>query len=129
VATEQRRFVATASGVVAAAATAAFVDAPNVIAQPKIQWRLSTTWPTSLDVMQGSAQRLAKLVDEATGGRFRIETFADGQIMPAFDCFPATSQGTIEAFMAAPSYWAAKEPAMRRSSSRPPGSSPPSSGA
>ncbi len=67
-ATEQRRFVATASGVVAAAATAAFVDAPNVIAQPKIQWRLSTTWPTSLDVMQGSAQRLAKLVDEATGG-------------------------------------------------------------
>jgi TRAP-type mannitol/chloroaromatic compound transport system substrate-binding protein len=110
--TERRRFIATASGVVAAAATAAFVDAPNVIAQPKIQWRMSTTWPTSLDVMQGSAQRLAKLVDEATGGRFRIETFGDGQIMPAFDCFPATSQGTIEAFMAAPSYWAAKEPAI-----------------
>ena len=108
----RRRFLVTASGAVTAAAAAAVVDAPNVIAQPKIQWRLSTTWPTSLDVMQGSAQRLAKLVEEATGGRFRIETFADGQIMPAFDCFPATSQGTIEAFMAAPSYWAAKEPAI-----------------
>src|SRR5499426_3008235 len=92
--------------------TAAVADAPNVIAQPKVQWRMSTTWPTSLDVMQGSAQRLAKLVEEATGGRFKIETFGDGQIMPAFDCFPATSQGTIESFMAAPSYWASKEPAI-----------------
>src|SRR5262249_42608250 len=91
---------------------AAVVDAPHVIAQPKFQWRMSTTWPTSLDVMQGSAQRLAKLVEDATGGRFKIETFGDGQIMPAFDCFPATSQGTIEAFMAAPSYWASKEPAI-----------------
>src|SRR5215475_8433964 len=91
---------------------AAVVGAPNVIAQPKFQWRMSTTWPTCLDVMQGSAQRLAKLVEEATGGRFKIETFGDGQIMPAFDCFPAASQGTIEAFMAAPSYWFAREPAI-----------------
>ena len=110
--TERRRFLVTASGMLAAMTAAAVVDAPNVIAQPKIQWRMSTTWPTSLDVMQGSAQRLARLVDEATSGRFKIETFGDGQIMPAFDCFPATSQGTIEAFMAAPSYWASKEPAI-----------------
>ena len=110
--TERRRFLVTASGTLAAMTAAAVVDAPNVIAQPRFQWRMSTTWPTSLDVMQGSAQRLAKLVEEATGGRFKIETFGDGQIMPAFDCFPATSQGTIEAFMAAPSYWASKEPAI-----------------
>ena len=110
--TERRRFLVTASGTLAAMTAAAVVDAPNVIAQPKFQWRMSTTWPTSLDVMQGSAQRLAKLVEEATGGRFKIETFGDGQIMPAFDCFPAASQGTIESFMAAPSYWASKEPAI-----------------
>ncbi|HMB36959.1 MAG TPA: ABC transporter substrate-binding protein, partial [Methylomirabilota bacterium] len=83
--TERRRFLVTASGTLAAMTAAAAVDAPNVIAQPKFQWRMSTTWPTSLDVMQGSAQRLAKLVEEATGGRFKIETFGDGQIMPAFD--------------------------------------------
>jgi TRAP-type mannitol/chloroaromatic compound transport system substrate-binding protein len=112
VTTERRRFLVTASGTLAAMTAAAVVDAPNVIAQPKVQWRMSTTWPTSLDVMQGSAQRLAKLVEEATGGRFKIETFGDGQIMPAFDCFPAASQGTIESFMAAPSYWASKEPAI-----------------
>jgi hypothetical protein len=30
--------------VAAAAAGAAVADAPNVIAQPKVQWRMSTAW-------------------------------------------------------------------------------------
>jgi len=110
--TERRRFIATAGGVVAAAAAAAIIDAPNVIAQPKVQWRMSTTWTPALDVPQGAAQRLAKVVEEVSGGRFRIEVFPGGQIMPPFACFDATSQGTIEAFMAVPYYWTAKEPAV-----------------
>ena len=69
----------------AAAAAAAIVDAPNVIAQPKVQWRMSTAWTPALDVLQGAAQRLAKIVDEMSGGRFRIEVFPGGQIMPPFE--------------------------------------------
>jgi TRAP-type mannitol/chloroaromatic compound transport system substrate-binding protein len=108
--TERRRFIATAGGI-AAAAAAAVIDAPNVIAQPKVQWRMSTAWTPALDVNQGAAQRLAKVVDEMSGGRFRIEVFPGGQIMPPFACFDAASQGTIEAFMAIAYYWTAKEPA------------------
>jgi TRAP-type mannitol/chloroaromatic compound transport system substrate-binding protein len=110
--TERRRFLATASGAVAVVAAAAIVDAPNVIAQPKVQWRMSTAWTPALDVMQGAAQRLAKVVEETSGGRFRIEVFPGGQIMPPFDCFEAASKGTIEAFMASAYYWTAKEPAV-----------------
>ena len=110
--TERRRFIATAGGVVAAAAAAAIANAPNVIAQPKVQWRMSTTWPPALDVLQGAAQRLAKVVEEMSGERFRIEVFPGGQIMPPFDCFDATSKGTIEAFMGSPQYWKEKEPAL-----------------
>jgi len=110
--TQRRRFLATASGAVAAAAAAAIVDAPNVIAQPKIQWRMSTTWTPALDVLQGAAQRLAKVVEEMSSGRFRIEVFPGGQIMPQFGCFDAASQGTIEAFMGTATYWAEKEPAI-----------------
>jgi len=75
---------------------------------------MSTTWTSALDVLQGAAQRLAKVVDEMSGGRFRIEVFPGGQIMPPFACFGSASQGTIEAFMAAASYWAepTKEPAL-----------------
>ena len=110
--TERRRFIATAGGVVAAAAAATIVDAPNVIAQPKVQWRMSTTWPPVLDHLNGAAQRLAKVVEETSGGRFRIEVFPGGQIMQPLECFDAASQGTIEAYMASASYWTAKEPAL-----------------
>ncbi len=110
--TERRRFIATASGAMAAVAAATIVDAPNVIAQPKVQWRMSTAFPPALDVLQGAAERLAKVVEETSGGRFRIEVFPGGQIMPPFACFDATSQGKIEAFMGSGQYWHDKEPAL-----------------
>jgi TRAP-type mannitol/chloroaromatic compound transport system substrate-binding protein len=106
---ERRRFLATASGATAVAATS--LAAPAVVAQPKVQWRMSTTWPPQLDMLQGAARRLAQLVEEMSGGRFRIEVFPGGQIMQPFECFGATSKGTIEAFMGASSYWSATEPA------------------
>jgi len=107
--TERRRFITQASGVMAAVALA---DAPSVIAQAKVQWRMSTSWTNSFDIAQGTAQRLAKTVDEMSGGRFRIEVFPSGQIMQAFECFDAASQGKIEAFMGSPQYWKDKEPAI-----------------
>src|SRR3990172_2892810 len=110
--TERRRFIATAGGALVSVAAAAIVDAPNVIAQPKVQWRMSTAWTPALDHLQGVAQRLAKVVEETSGGRFRIEVFPVDQIVPAFGVFDAASKGTIEAFMAAAYYWTAKEPAV-----------------
>jgi TRAP-type mannitol/chloroaromatic compound transport system substrate-binding protein len=110
--TERRRFLATAGGVVAAAAATAIIEAPSVIAQPKVQWRLSTAYPPALDVLNGAAQRLAKIVEETSSGRFRIEVFPGGQIMPPFACFDAAAQGTIQAFIGSPQYWKDKEPAI-----------------
>src|SRR5882672_7892455 len=110
--TDRRRFLVKAGGVMAAAATATIADAPHVIAQPKVQWRMSTAYGATLDMLQGAAQRLAKVVDEMSGGRFRIEVFPGGQIMAPFACFDAASQGTIEAFMGVTAFWASKEPAM-----------------
>jgi TRAP-type mannitol/chloroaromatic compound transport system substrate-binding protein len=112
VTTERRRFIVKAGGAMAAVAAAAMVDAPNVIAQPKVQWRMSTAWTPALDVNQGAAQRLAKAVEELSGGRFKIEVFAGGQIMQPFDCFNAASKGSIEAFMGIAYYWADREPAL-----------------
>jgi TRAP-type mannitol/chloroaromatic compound transport system substrate-binding protein len=121
--TERRRFMATASGVLAGV-TATIAEVPNVIAQPKIQWRMSTAWTPTLDVLQGAAEQMAKIVDEMSGGRFRIEVFPGGQIIDSLGCFDATSQGAIEAFMASPSYWVAKEPALEWFSSVPFGMNP-----
>jgi hypothetical protein len=54
--TGRRRFLAKAGGLMAAAAASAAIDVPNVIAQPKVQWRMSTTWTPVVDVLQGAAQ-------------------------------------------------------------------------
>jgi TRAP-type mannitol/chloroaromatic compound transport system substrate-binding protein len=110
--TDRRRFLVKASGVMAAAVATAAVDAPNVIAQPKIRWRMPTTWTPALDVLQGAAQRVAQIVEEMTGGRFRIEVSPAGQLMPALGVFDAAAQGTVEGFMASTVHWPTKDPAI-----------------
>ena len=81
---KRRRFIVKAGGALAAAGTEAVVEAPSVIAQPKVQWRMSTAWARSLDV-QRIAEQFAKVVEEISGGRFRIDVRAGGEIMPPFD--------------------------------------------
>jgi TRAP-type mannitol/chloroaromatic compound transport system substrate-binding protein len=63
----RRRFLGKTAAVLATAG-ASVVHAPYVIAQAKIRWRMPTTWPASLDMLQGSAQRFARLVEEMSGG-------------------------------------------------------------
>src|SRR5262249_17353170 len=72
----------------------------------------STVYPATVDVLQGSAKELARVVEETSGGRFRIEVYPGGQIMPPFGCFDATSRGTIEAFFGPAHYWVEKETAL-----------------
>jgi TRAP-type mannitol/chloroaromatic compound transport system substrate-binding protein len=107
---ERRRFLAKA-GVLAAAGAAAVVDAPNVIAQQRYQWKMATSWTPALDVLQGNAHRFAKMVEEMSGGRLKIQVYAAGELIPAFGVFDACSQGTLEMYNSAAYYWAGKEAA------------------
>jgi TRAP-type mannitol/chloroaromatic compound transport system substrate-binding protein len=108
---QRRRFLVKAGGVLVAAGATAAVDAPNVIAQPKFQWRMATSWTPALDVLQGNAQRFAKMVDEMSGGRLKIQVYAAGELIPAFGVFDACSQGTLEMYNSAAYYYAGKEAA------------------
>lgn len=119
---KRRKFIAGAGA--AAAGAAAITHAPAVIAQQKYRWRMPTTWPPALDVMQGSAQRLAKMVGEMSGGRLTIEVFPAGQIVPPLGVFDACSKGTVEAYMGASYYWARKDPAVQWFTSVPFGMNP-----
>ena len=102
----RRKFLAGAGGLAAAAA------APAVIAQPKFQWRMATSWPTNASVIWGGAQRFAAIVEEVTGGRLKIEPYASGELVPFAAEFDACSQGRIEMFNSYPGYWIGKEPAL-----------------
>lgn len=108
---ERRRFIVKAGGALVAAGAAAVVDAPNVIAQPRIQWRMPTSWTPALDILLGGAKRFADAVEQMSGGRMKIQVYAAGELIPAFGVWDAISQGTIECYNSASYYWAGKEPA------------------
>src|SRR5215467_3241005 len=102
---DRRRFIVKTGGALVAAGAAAVADGPYVIAQPKVQWRMSTAFTPSLDVHLATSQQLAKIVEETSGGRFQIAVSPGGQIMQPFECFDAGSRGTIEDYMGASYYW------------------------
>jgi TRAP-type mannitol/chloroaromatic compound transport system substrate-binding protein len=105
----RRRFILKGAALVAAGA-AASVDAPVVHAQSRFQWRMSTAWLPNLDLLLASAHRFARIVDEMSGGRLKIQVHAGGEILATGACFEACSQGTIEAFFGSSHYWTAKDP-------------------
>lgn len=74
---------------------------------------MPTTFPASLDVLHGSAQRLARLVEQMSAGRFTIEVYPAGQLTAPLNVFDACAQGSVEAFMGASYYWDRKEPAVQ----------------
>ena len=59
------------------AAGAATLAAPAIAqSMPEIKWRMTTSWPKSLDTLYGGAEMMAKVVAEATDNKFQIQTFA-----------------------------------------------------
>ncbi|MGD9018286.1 MAG: TRAP transporter substrate-binding protein, partial [Desulfobacterales bacterium] len=108
----KRRDFLKKTGVAAvAAAAASTMAAPAVIAQKKYMWKMVTTWPPNLPVLQTGAERFAKRVEEVSEGRLKIQVFAGGELVPPLGVFDAVSDGTVECGSGASYYWAGKVPA------------------
>ncbi len=75
---------------------------------PQIEWRMTTSWPKSLDTIYGGAETVAARVAAMTDGRFKITPFAAGEIVPAFEVLDAVQQGTVEAGHTASYYYTGK---------------------
>jgi TRAP-type mannitol/chloroaromatic compound transport system substrate-binding protein len=85
--------------------------APAVVTKPTIKWRMTSTWPPKLPVLQEGADRIAKRIKELSDGRLEIEVYAGGELVPPLETFAAVSDGTVECGTGAAYYWAGKEPA------------------
>jgi TRAP-type mannitol/chloroaromatic compound transport system substrate-binding protein len=108
---KRREFLKKAGVGAAAAVAAGTVNAPAVIAKKSYRWKMVTTWPPKLPVLQTGAVRFAKRVGEMSGGRLQIQVFAGGELVPPLGCFDAVSAGTVQAASSAAYYWAGKTPA------------------
>ncbi len=102
---ERRSFVhgAGLAGVLAAGV------APAVHAQATIRWRLTSSFPKSLDTLFGVNDVFAKQVKDMSGGKFLITTHAPGELVPALGTVDAIQNGTVEMANTAPYYYFGKD--------------------
>ena len=104
---ERRSFVRGAglAGVLAAGTAPAIVHA-----QATIRWRLTSSFPKSLDTLFGVNDVFAQKMKEMSGGKFTITTHPPGELVPALGTIDAVKDGTVEMANTAPYYYFGKDP-------------------
>ena len=108
---DRRSFIRKAGigGVGAAAATA--LAAPAIAqSNPKITWRLTSSFPKALDTIYGGAVVFSNMLKEATDGNFDVQVFAAGEIVPGLQAADAAAAGTVEACHTVSYYYWGKNP-------------------
>ncbi|MDO5621341.1 MAG: TRAP transporter substrate-binding protein [Paracoccus sp. (in: a-proteobacteria)] len=94
---DRRSFLTRASIGGAAAAAGGVLAAPAIAQeQPSITWRIASSFPKSLDTIYGGGEEMARRVREATDGKFNLQVFAAGEIVPALDAINAAGDGTVQ---------------------------------
>lgn len=113
--TARRNLLKTAAVGTAAAALAA----PGIArAQTSVTWRMQALWDGGT-TPQKFEEQFVKRVAELTGGRFKINLFAAGQIVPAAQAFDAVRGGAFELMKTFDGYEAGKIPAFAFTSTVP----------
>ncbi len=106
---QRRSFLKRASlGAVAGAAVSSPAFAQDM---PSISWRLSSGFPSALDLRVGAAESFCKFVAESTAGKFNIRHFPDGEVVAAADLMEAVSTRKVECGHVSSRRYHAKNPA------------------
>jgi TRAP-type mannitol/chloroaromatic compound transport system substrate-binding protein len=93
------------AGILAAGSAPAFAQG-----SPTVKWRCPSSFPKSLDTIYGAAEAATKSIADATGGKFQIQMFAAGEIVPGLQVADAVQAGTVECGHTAPYYYFGKDP-------------------
>ncbi|MDY0071739.1 MAG: TRAP transporter substrate-binding protein [Thauera sp.] len=95
----------------AAATTASVVNAAPAVhtGLPEIKWRMTSSFPKSIDTLFGSAELLANRLREITGGKFDIRIFPAGELVPGLQALDAVQQGTVEMCHSCSYYYVGKD--------------------
>jgi TRAP-type mannitol/chloroaromatic compound transport system substrate-binding protein len=106
---QRRDFLKKASIGAAAGAAATVSSAAFGQSAPSIKWRLTSSFPKSLDTVYGGAEVLANRLRAITNGKFDIRVFAGGEIVPGLQALDAVQQGTVELCHTCSYYYVGKD--------------------
>jgi len=98
------------AGGVGLAASAAIAAPAIAQSMPEVKWRLTSSFPKSLDTLWGASETFSKYCSEATDGKLQIQTFAAGEIVPGLQALDAVSAGNVEMCHTATYYFVGKDP-------------------
>ncbi|NJO33594.1 MAG: hypothetical protein HC869_11030 [Rhodospirillales bacterium] len=102
---KRRQFLQAGSvGLAAGLATPAIAQSA-----PTLRWRLTTTFPKSLDTLYGACEMFSKAIGEMSDQKFQVQVFGPGEIVPPFQVFDAVSTGTVEMGNTASYYFIGKD--------------------
>ncbi len=88
--------LAAAGAALAAAGAALAAPALAQPQQPALRWRLTSSYPRSLDAIHGAAEVFSRAVSELTDDRFQIRVFAAGEVAPPLQALDAVQNGSVE---------------------------------
>ena len=110
--TKRRNVLAgTAAAATAGVAAAASFPKPAIAqSMPELKWRLTSSFPKSLDTIYGAAEVFAKAVSDMTDGKWQIQVFASNEIVPGLQAADAVTNGTVEMCHTASYYFWGKDP-------------------
>ena len=107
---KRRDFISKAGvGVVAGVAGASTLSAPALAGGHK-EINIVSTWPRDFPGLGLSAQRLSARITELSKGKLKVNYFAAGEKVGAFDVFDEVASGNSQAYIAADYYWKGKHP-------------------
>ncbi|MGL5733533.1 MAG: TRAP transporter substrate-binding protein, partial [Beijerinckiaceae bacterium] len=97
----------------AVAASASTIAAPAIAqANPPLKWRMPMFVPRTVDSVVVSANDLTRRVSEATDGKFQLQSFAVGEIVPGGpSVLDAAESGSVECAYTMSYYSVGKDPA------------------
>ncbi len=79
---------------------------------PSLKFKMVTSFPRNLPGADIPAQRLAKKIEIMSQGKIKVDHYAAGELVPAFEVFDAVRENIVDCAYTAPLYWISKNKAI-----------------
>ena len=95
----------------AGAAAGALLSSPAIAqSAPQIRWRMTSSFTKVLDLTYGAGELFCRYVSELTEGKFQIQQFAAGEIVPGLQALDAVHGGTVDMAYTGMLFYVGKDP-------------------